>query len=428
MTTETVQDGALLEKPLPPEPTPLPQVAAFGRRGLGMFLHWGLYSQLDCGEWTWFHHRRPAAEYTALQGRFDARGFDAETLAAFAKSCGVRYLCLTTRHHEGFSLYDTRGLNTYDAPHSPTGRDLVAEFSAACERHGLGKFFYHTTLDWWHPAFDHDWDAYQDYLRRSVELLCRHYGRVDGLWFDGNWARPDRDWQEDALYGMIRRHQPACIIVNNSSVNNRGAEGHPETDVITFEQGMPAARSQRGRAKWRASEMCDTVNSHWGSSGLDLGLQSPTAVIEKLAACRRVGANYLLNIGPKADGRLGAYEQELFRTLGRWIDICPAAVYEAVPAPELRCRGRDFCLRHGARTYYAAHGLDIACQGHLQTADGQGLRTVLGGLPAVRRIAWADEPATALEFTQGDGRLMFQATPYPYGRNLVVRWAVLEHG
>ncbi|MDV7396629.1 alpha-L-fucosidase, partial [Arthrospira platensis SPKY1] len=116
---------------------------------------------------------------------------------------------------------------------------MVKEYVDACRAHGMGIFFYHTTLDWWEPRFDADWDGYQAYLRDSVEILCTQYGAIDGLWFDGNWARRERDWQEDALYSMIRSHQPEAIIINNSSIGNLGAMGHPLLDAVTFEQGLP---------------------------------------------------------------------------------------------------------------------------------------------------------------------------------------------
>lgn len=411
--------------PLPARPN---RLAAFERLGYGLFLHYGLYSQKRAGEWLWHHHQIERDEYLKLFDSFDPSGFDAPALVAMAQDAGFRYICLTTRHHEGFSLYDTRGLNEYHAP-SVCGRDLVAEFSEACDAAGMGKFFYHTTLDWWHPDFDREggWDAYQQYLRDSVAVLCQHYGTVDGLWFDGNWARQDRDWQEDQLYGLIRQHQPDCVIVNNSSIGAVGAEGgHPETDVVTFEQGIPVKRDQRGAARYRSGEMCETMNSHWGVGDFDLSYKSPADVVERLTACRSVGANLLLNIGPAADGSIPDYETEVMRLVGRWTRICPEAIYDAEPT-SLTCRGRDAVVKAGGTYYYFCHAVAIRGNGHLAGSErGDGLQTIAGDLPAVRRIAWADEPDTDLDFSQADGHLVFDATPHPYGRQLVVRIAVIE--
>jgi alpha-L-fucosidase len=423
-------------------PVPAPRIARFEQLGFGMFVHWGLYSQLERGEWVWHWHRVGRDRYTALQQTFTARDFDARALVRTAKAAGMRYVCLTTRHHEGFSLYDTRGLNTYDAPHSPAGRDLIAEFSAACEAEGVGKFFYHTTLDWWHADFDAPgrWQAYLDYLNASVDLLCTHYGRVDGLWFDGNWARKERDWKEADLYATIRRKQPEAIIVNNSSVGALGAECHPEVDVRTYEQGRPTRPDRSGKPKYTAIEMCDTVASHWGCSAQDFSHQSPAQLIDKLVACRRVGGNYLLNIGPGPQGALPDYERALLAIVGRWIALCPEAVYEAEPT-DLACRGQDFVLRRGSTYYYFAHHLEIHQNGHLHHGEGSGLRTVQGELPTVRRVTWVDN-GEPLAFTQGaaaaalgipggqepgaQSLFAFRATANPYGAQYVVRIARIE--
>lgn len=398
-------------------------IQRYEQLGFGLFLHWGLYSQIGQGEWYWNYHKPSREEYVRLVDGFHAADFDADALVQWAKSNGIKYICLTTRHHEGFSLYDTRGLNTYDAPHSPAGRDLVKEFSDACDKYGMGKFFYHTTLDWWHPDFKGNWDAYQEYLRDSVKILCSHYGKVDGLWFDGNWAEPERDWQEDQLYGMIRELQPECIIVNNSSIKAVGAEGHPMTDVITFEQGDAASKTATSR--YRALEVCDTMNSHWGIGAFDLSYHSPSAVVQRLVNCRKVGANLLMNIGPTAQGGIPDYEKATFDLVGRWANICPAALTTARPTA-IACRGNDFVLQDGTTYYFFCHNIEIHGNEHLLRGDnGVGWHSLSGDLPEVTRIQWADQPED-LQFHQHEGLLSIDATPYPYGKHLGVRIAIIE--
>ena len=425
MADEFVQDGAIDPLADIPEPEPKAYVADFERLGFGLFVHFGLYSQLGEGEWVWFHHKMEQDTYLRLFDSFDPQGFDADALCALAHEAGCKYICLTTRHHEGFSLYDTRGLNDYDAPHA-CGRDLIAEYSTACEKYGLKKFFYHTTLDWWHPDFDGNWDAYQQYLRDSVKILCTHYGKVDGFWFDGNWARRDRDWQEDALYGMIRSYHPDAIIVNNSSIGNKGAEGHPDTDVVTFEQGAPTRRDQRGASRYRAAEMCDTMNSHWGVGASDLSHKSPQEIIKNLVACRAVGSNLLMNMGPLGDGATPGYEREVLRLVGRWCAQCPEAVYDAVPAYGHGLRGGSVLLKNGSTYFHLVPNVSIAGNGHLASGEpGEGLQTIAGALPKVQQIRWADNEED-LSFTQQDQGLLYQATPYPYGTQLIYRIAIIE--
>ena len=417
------------------------RVARYERLGFGLFVHWGLYSQLERGEWAWYHHRMDREDYLKRFATFTACDFDADRLIEQARRAGCRYVVLTTRHHEGFSLYDTCGLNAFDAPHSPAGRDLVREFSDACDRAGLAKFFYHTTLDWWHADFDAAgrWEAYLDYLNRSVELLCTRYGRVDGLWFDGNWFRKERDWNESALYRMIRRHQPEAIIVNNSSTGALGAECHPEVDIRTFEQGRPTRPDRRGAVRYTAIEMCDTIHSHWGCSREDFSQQSPAQLIAKLALCRKVGANYLLNLGPGPQGAIPPYDAACLDIVGRWAAICPKALTAAEPT-DLLCRGDDFVLRDGPDYYYFAHHLDINENGHLHHGEGAGLRTIMGALPRITTAAWCDN-GEPLAFTQGTlpqtptvagGQVHGQAealairmTRWPYGHQKVIRIARL---
>ena len=146
----------------------------FEQLGFGLFVHWGLYSQLGQGEWTYEIHKRDMNEYKKLKDTFTAQDFDAEKLVLAAKKAGCKYINLTTRHHEGFSLYDTCGLNEFDAPHSPAGRDLIKEFVEACNKHDIIPFFYHTTLDWYNKDFNEDFDKYLEYLRKSVEILCKN--------------------------------------------------------------------------------------------------------------------------------------------------------------------------------------------------------------------------------------------------------------
>jgi len=399
------------------------RIRTFEQRAYGLFLHWGLYSLHGKGEWVRFHHKVDPREYTALMERFSAEAFDADALVRFAASCGFRYICLTSRHHDGFSLYDTRGLNTYDAPHAACRRDLVGELAEACHRHGMGFFLYHTTLDWWEPRFDSDWKGYLQYLRDSVRILCTHYGKVDGFWFDGNWARKDRDWEEDALYDMIRELQPGAMIINNSSVGALGAEGHPALDAVTFEQGLPVSTTTRPVAK----EMCETLSTHWGEAVHDFAHKSPLEVIETLTSCRANGANLLLNAAPHPDGRLSDMDAATLRRVGDWIQATLGdTLYDLRPSPA-QAGGRDFLMTDGTTCHYAAFDLPIA--DYFSVFKGPSdwnRRSVLGKLPAIRSIEWTDN-GEPLPFTQDtdNGLLTFAPTPHAYGSQFGVRFARL---
>ncbi|CAN5738631.1 hypothetical protein BH09VER1_BH09VER1_10410 [soil metagenome] len=381
------------------------------------------------GEWIQHSQKIPVKTYAKLMAGFTAKDFDARAIARSARESGMKYITLTTRHHEGFSLYDTKGLSKFDAPHSPAGRDLVREFVDGCRAEGIVPFFYHTTLDWrWDSAncSAKKFDEYLDYLNDSVEVLCRNYGEIGGLWFDGNWSRSTADWKEDRLYRTIRKYQPEAMIINNTGLDAKGAKGHPELDSTTFEQGLPVAPDRRGWPKYMAGEMCETMNSHWGIGKRDFNFKSPAEIIQHLCACRRVGANYLLNVGPTATGAIPEYEKAVLRKAGEWIALQGEVIYEGRPVA-LKCHGRDFMLKRGSRYFYFAHDLARRGDAHVVTeGGGNGPRCVDGFGPKIKSMRWVDDNEAG-RFTQSsDGALLtLDCTGYDYGNDLVVRVAEL---
>jgi alpha-L-fucosidase len=411
-------------------PAPLPRIARFESLGYGMFLHWGLYSQLGRGEWVQWHEKISVRRYAQLERKFTAADFDARAWARLARRSGMRYAVLTTRHHEGFSLYDTRGLSEFDAPHSPARRDLVAEFVAACRAEELLPLFYHTTLDWrWDTVrcSQKRFAAYLDYLHASVEVLCRYYGPIGGLWFDGNWSRPKADWKEERLYGLIRRWQPEALIINNTGIGAEGALGHREVDSTTFEQSVPRPVDRHGWPKHVAVEMCRTMNHHWGIGARDLHYLSPGQIIETLAQCRGAGANLLLNVGPTAQGGIPEYEAAALTRAGDWVALHEKAIRAAHPVAEMAAPGRDFVLRAatGKKLYYFAFDLGIEGNAHVTFSRGLSPQRAVRGVRAkVRSVRWLDN-RERLAFSQNRdaGLLALDLTPFPYGSHLVVRVA-----
>ena len=391
--------------------------------GFGMFVHWGLYSQLGVGEWTYLLHKRDMKEYQKLQETFTAEDFDAEEMVLTAKNAGCKYITLTTRHHEGFSLYDTKGLNDFDAPHSAAKRDLIREFVDACNKHGIIPFFYHTTLDWYNPDFNNDFEKYLEYLRKSVEVLCTNYGKIGGFWFDGNWSRKDDDWKEDELYALIRKYQPDAIIVNNTGLEARGQLGNPEIDSVTFEQDRPTPMDREGMEKYVAAEMCYTLNDHWGIGHNDFNYKSPMQLIEALCSCRRVGANLLLNIGPTAQGGIDPFQKELMKIIGKWMALYGEAIYNGRPHSATCGNGKNFVLKSEEYLYFFVHDLGIG---------GSEDVTVNGKLPEdfvfqnvteeIESIVWMDNEES-LTFRHADGVLSLNATKFPYGTSACVRVA-----
>lgn len=406
-------------------PVPEKRIAEFENRGFGMFIHWGLYSQLARGEWAMDLLHIPKDEYEKLADTFTAENFDARKIAALAKRAGMKYITLTTRHHDGFSLYDTCGLSDYDAPHSAAGRDLIKEFVEACRAEDILPMFYHTTLDWHVDSFNNDFPAYLQYLRDSVEILCSNYGKIGGLWFDGNWSKQDADWEEDKLYEVIRRHQPDAIIVNNTGLNAQGHAGNIELDSVTFEQGRPEPMNREGMPKYLAAEMCQTMNDHWGCGGDDFNYKSLPELIETLCACRKVGANYLLNVGPDGSGAITQMQEALLCGIGSWIGCTGDAFYEAKPCG-VHGVGKDFMLRRGDRYYAYIHGLTIQGDASVTVEKANtGWKNFHGVDAKIKSVRWTDN-GEELRFEQDGSDARIFATGFPYGTSLVVRVAEIE--
>ena len=468
------------------EPKPEARIARFEQLAFGMFVHFGLYSILGRGEWVREIEKIPAEEYESLTARFNPGNM--RQFVKVAKAAGCSYVTLTTRHHDGFSLYDAScagdrladcagdrvdggcagdrlasgpasAIDLFDAVHSAAGRDLVTEFVEACRAEGIVPFFYHTTLDWHRREFRDDFPAYLRYLERSVEILCRNYGPVGGFWFDGNWSRKDVDWHEDRLYRLIRRLQPEAMIINNTGMEARGKVGCEEIDAVTFERGRPDPIDQRGQQKYVAAEMCETLCDHWGKATFDINFKSVGQLIEELCECRKVGANFLLNVGPDADGSVDNMQRATMECIGRWMEVYGRAIRNGRPFLRYPDR-REFLLRD-AFDEKVAYLFKFRPSAFVEPEPGSpdANRLVIDRVPTrVRSIRWMDGgtdlgarraqgtelSATAVatpiaqgtdmmcdraqgtdlaEFEQCGDVLTVNMSPFPYGTSFPVRVA-----
>jgi alpha-L-fucosidase len=406
-------------------PTAPEYIKRFEQLGFGMFVHFGLYSQLSRGEWTMYIHKMSREEYSPLINTFDPGSMS--EIVGVAKRAGCKYVCLTTRHHDGFSLYDTKGLNDYDAVHSPAKRDIVGEFVEECRRADLVPFFYHTTLDWYNPDFKTDFNKYLEYLRKSVELLCTNYGKIGGFWFDGNWSRRDADWKEDELYSMIRRLQPEAMIINNTGTSRRGAVGNGYIDSVTYERGMPTPIDRTGMKRYVAGEMCETLNDHWGVAD-DLNYKPVKQLIEEICACRKVGANMLLNVGPDGDGSVPLMARATMESIGRWMSVYGRAIYNGRPyiAEEGK---KDFVLRDVSdekTLYLFKHGLGVKGDANVTLVNGgRGVAELSGFSGEIESVRWMDN-GQELEYSVTDGKLSVACNDFMYGQSFCVRVAEIK--
>ena len=397
-------------------------IKEFEKLGFGMFVHFGIYSVLGKGEWAKHMLNIPYEEYDKLIPQFKPEADWAEKLVATAKNAGCKYITLTTRHHDGFSLYDTCELNDYDTV-AGCGRDLVREFVDACNAAGIIPFFYHTLLDWHEPLYQSDFKAYLQYLRRSIEILCTKYGKIGGFWFDGMWDKRDEDWEEDLLYGTIRKYQPDAMIINNTGLGHQGELGHIELDSVTFERGKPGPINVEGAPKYVASEMCQIFNDHWGYTAEDLNYKAPADMIRDLAICRRYGSNMLMNVGPMGNGLIRPIDAATFGIMGDWVNYFKEALY--LPRPcgiEVENKPDDFLLCHENTYYLFCDHLPMQADPNVSLLTDETYSDVFSLDKEIQSIEWLDN-GEPVKFEQKDGKTVVTTTPYPWGRSLVIRVA-----
>lgn len=395
----------------------------FEELGFGMFVHYGLYSVLESGEWAKDANQISDEEYFSLPEQFEPKLEWATELVALAKRAGCKYITLTTRHHDGFSLFDTCGLSDFDAPHSKCGRDIVREFVDACRNESIIPFFYHTMFDWHEKSYETDFKEYLKYLRASVEVLCKNYGKIGGFWFDGMWKKKDEDWEEDALYGLIRKYQPDAMIVNNTGLGARGALGHIELDSVTFERGKPGAINMEGAPKYVASEMCEVFGDHWGYARDDFNYKSPARLIRELADCRRYRSNMLLNVGPMADGSIREMDRAMFGMIGEWVRLNGEAIRKPAPAGILvEGKPDDFILQDGKQFYLFCYNLPMFADQNVAIYKDMDYNSRFKLDAKIASVTWLDDNSDVF-YQQNGEDVVVKTVPYRYGRNLVVRVA-----
>ena len=283
----------------------------------GMFIHWGLYSVLGQHEWALEAEGIPIPQYELMAKHFHPKPNAARDWARLAKRAGQKYMVMTTKHHEGFCMFDTK-LTDYCAPKQGPGRDLVREYVEAARAEGLRVGFYYSLMDWHHPdgarckTDEAARKRFVAYTHGLIRELMTNYGKIDILWYDVDWPLTAEQWESERMNQMVFELQPE-IIVNNRN----GLDG----DFSTPEQHIQAA--QAGRA-W---ETCMTLNDSWGYNRSDDAWKTPKTIVNNLATCASGGGNYLLNIGPMPDGSVPVESVEILETVGKWLDTNGKSIY-----------------------------------------------------------------------------------------------------
>ena len=327
-----------------------PSVQWFEEARLGMFIHFGPYSVLGNGEWVMNSRPITGSDYRRLQDIFNPQAFDAKEWVKIAKEAGMKYITFTSRHHDGFSNWDTKQ-SDWNIMNTPYGKDLIRQLADECHKEGIKLVLYYSLLDWMRSDYQYetgrtgqkagrteksDWDSYIRFMKAQLTELLTNYGPIAGIWFDGHWDQTSDDnrtshetavdWHYPEIYELIHQLQPECLVANNHHLPPLPGENYQ-----IFERDVPGENNSglSGQAVSRLPlETCETLNDNWGFSITDDHFKSPKELIHLLVRTAGTGANLLLNVGPMPNGKIQPECVERLRQIGEWMNNYGYTVYK----------------------------------------------------------------------------------------------------
>ncbi len=410
-----------------PAPENLAARQQFADGRFGIFLHWGLYAMLGQGEWHMTNANLHYREYEKLAAGFYPARFDAHEWVTAFREAGARYICFTTRHHEGFSMFRTAQSPYNIVEATPFARDVVKELADECHRQGIRLHFYYSLIDWWRedaprgrtglgtgrPAEKEDADAYFDFMKAQLTELLTQYGEVGAIWFDGVWDQdrnPSFDWRLGELYALIHKLQPACLVINNHHLAPFEGE-----DAQAFERDLPGENTAglSGQEISRLPlETCETMNGMWGYRIADQNYKSTERLVRYLVGAAGRGANLLLNIGPQPDGALPTAALERLAAVGEWLRANGETVYGTEAGP-VEPRPWGVTTRRGDRVWV-----------HIFDCPDKELFLPLEGLRVKQAVRFADR--SKVSFAQDDAGVLLRLGEVPAGADTIVELTVAE--
>jgi putative alpha-L-fucosidase len=391
-----------------PTPENLQSRRQFSEDRFGIFIHWGIYSTFAQGEWYLQNGPLRREEYAKAANAFYPHAFDAKAWAKVFKKAGARYITFTTRHHDGFSMWNTRQ-SDYNIMHTPYGKDIVAQLAEACQENNLALHLYYSHIDWMRDDYPMgrtgrgvgkdtakaDWPHYFAFMNRQLTELLTNYGPVRAIWFDGWWdhdqTKPAFDWQLPEQYALIHRLQPACLVGNNH--HQQPNEGE---DLQFFERDVPGENKAglSGQAIGRLPlETCETMNGMWGYKVADQNYKSADQLIQLLVRTASKGANLLLNVGPQPDGNLPAAAVERLEAMGEWLQVNGESIY-GTAAGSLGDGKNVVSTRRGSKVYVhildpEIKMLDLPCSYQVKKVYRLGKGTPLSFKYGRKRLSFA---------------------------------------
>ncbi|MEI6512122.1 MAG: alpha-L-fucosidase [bacterium] len=364
------------------------RLAWFREARFGMFIHWGLYAQLGRHEWAMNYEQIPIEEYEKLADTWNPKPNAARQWAKTAKQAGMRYMVMTTKHHEGYFLWDTK-MTDYNSVKRSPGRDLVAEYVEAARAEGLKVGFYYSLMDWHHPdgamckVNEAARRRFIDFTHGAVKELCSNYGKLDILWYDVNWPLDAEEWESDKLCRMAKALQPDIIINDRSGIPEDF--GTPEGHITAAESG-------------RAWEACMTFNDSWGYTPIDVNYKNAWQVHQMLRQVAIGHGNLLLNIGPTPEGDVPPECEKILGEVGDWMKRNGKSIYDATDPLEDHWNVMGLFTLKGQTAYYHCH-------------RWPGKELALGGITSKVLSVKYLKDGVPVKFTQTDRRLILHGLP-----------------
>ncbi len=333
-----------------PSPSNLEARKWFSDARFGMFIHWGPFSIPGSGEWVMNDRNITVKNYTRLMHFFNPIDFNAQQWVSMAKGAGMKYITLITRHHDGFSMWDTK-YSDFNIMNSPYKKDIVKAMADECHKQGIKLFLYYSLLDWRRDDYSYwtgrtgqgtgrtvhgKWEDYIQFMKNQLTELLTNYGEIGGIWFDGYWDQtapegaadrtPRIDWHLNEIYALIHKLQPQCMVGNNHHLSPLTGE-----DFQMFERDLPG-ENKSGLSFQQASQLpletCETLNGSWGFNITDTSYKSTEQLIHYLVKAGGLGANFLLNIGPMPNGEVQPEFKERLAAMGKWLKVYGESVYD----------------------------------------------------------------------------------------------------
>lgn len=307
----------------------------------GIFIHWGLYAMLASGEWTMTVNDLDHHEYAKLAGGFYPSKFSAKEWVTTIKDSGAKYITITTRHHDGFSMFDSKFTDYTITKATPFKRDILKELAEECEKQGIKLHLYYSHIDWTRddaprgetgkgtkrPSKEGNWDSYSKFMNNQLTELLTNYGSIGAIWFDGLWDLPDSfNWDLPTQYNLIHKLQPATLVANNHHRNP-----FPGEDIQVFEKDLPGENKGGHSGNKSVSQLpletCETMNGMWGYKIIDQNYKSTKDLIHYLVKAAGKNANLLMNVGPQPDGQFPAVSIQRLKEMGEWLKENGESIY-----------------------------------------------------------------------------------------------------